>query len=143
MLPHSLTNFEIQKYYKNESKFNGIYSIDNLSDKIKDRAYVINLDEYFDTETRWVALYVSNNDVTYFDSFGVEHIPKEIKTIISNKNIKTNIFRIQAYNSIMCGYFCIEFINFMLAGKTLNDFTNLFSPNNLKNDAIILNYFYD
>ena len=62
-------------------------------------------------------MYVLNNDVTYFDSFGVEHIPKEIKTFISNKNIKTNIFRIQAYDSIMCGYFCIAFIDFMLAGK--------------------------
>ena len=87
-------------------------------------------------------MYVHNNDVTYFDSFGVEHIPKEIKTFINNKNIKTNIFRIQAYDSIMCGYFCIGFIDFMLTGKTLIDFTNLFSPNNFKeNDDIILNYF--
>ena len=85
---------------------------------------------------------VSNNDVIYFDSFGVEHIPKEIKTFISNKNIKTNIFRIQAYDLIMCGYFCIVFINFMLAGKTLTDFTNLLSPNDFKrNNDIIQNYF--
>ena len=85
---------------------------------------------------------VNNNDVTYFDSFGVEHIPKEIKTFINNKNIKTNIFRIQAYDSIMCRYFCIEFIDFMLAGKTLTKFTNLFSPNNVKrNDDIIIKYF--
>ena len=84
----------------------------------------------------------NNNNVTYFDSFGVERIPKEIKKFISNKNIKTNIFRIQAHDSIMCGYFCIGFINFMLTGKTLTDFTNLFSPNNFKkNDDIILNYF--
>ena len=75
-------------------------------------------------------MYVLNNGVTYFDSLGVGHIPKEIKTFISNKNIKTNIFRIQAYDSIMCGYFCIGFIDFMFAGKTLTDFTNLFSPNN-------------
>ena len=75
-------------------------------------------------------MYVQNNGVTYFGSFGVEHIPKEIKTFISNKNIKTSIFRIQAYDSIMCVYFCIGFIDFMLAGKTLTDFTNLFSPNN-------------
>ena len=74
----------------------------------------------------------NNNNVTYFDSFGVERIPKEIKKFISNKNIKTNIFRIQAHDSIMCGYFCIGFIDFMLAGKTLTDFTNLFSPNNFK-----------
>ena len=65
-------------------------------------AYVIYLDEYSDTGTHWVALYVSNNDVTYFDSFGIEHIPKEIKTFMSNKNIKTNISRIQAYDSLMC-----------------------------------------
>ena len=91
----------------------------------------IYLNEYSDIGTRWVTLYVQNN-VTYFDSFGVEHIPKEIKTFIGNKNIKTNIFRIQAYDSIMCGYFCIGFIDFMLAGKTLTEFTNLFSPNNFK-----------
>ena len=91
--PHPLTNFEIQKYYQNEPRFNGVYSRDNLP-KIKDGAYVINLDEYSDIGTHWVALYINNNDVTYFDSFGVEHIPKEIKTFINSKNIKTNIFRI-------------------------------------------------
>ena len=142
MPPYPLTNFEIQKYYQNEPRFNGVYSRDNLP-KIKDRAYVINLDEYSDVGTHWVALYVSNNDVTYFDSFGVEYIPKEIKTFINHSlSITTNIFRIQAYDSIMCGYFCIGFIDFMLAGKTLTEYTNLFSPNNFKkNDDIILNYF--
>ena len=86
---------------------------------------------------------VNNNNITYFDSFGVEHIPKEIKAFIDRSlSITTNIFRIQAYDSIMCGYFCIGFIDFMLAGKTLTEFTNLFSSNNfLKNDDIILNYF--
>ena len=84
----------------------------------------------------------NNNSVTYFDSFGVEHIPKEIKEFVKNKNIITNIFRIQAYNSIMCGYFCIEFIDFMLAGKTFTEYTNLFSLNNFKKIVdIILNYF--
>ena len=141
MSSHPLTNFEIQKYYQNELRFNGVYSRDNLP-KIKDGAYVINLDEYSDIGTHWVALYVHNNNVTYFDSFGVEHIPKEIRTFIGNKNIKTNIFRIQAYDSIICGCFCIGFIDFMIAGKTLTDFTNLFSPNNFKrNDDIILKYF--
>ena len=77
----------------------------------------------------WIALYVLNN-VSDFESFIVEHFPKEIKTFIGNKNIKTNISRIQAYDSVMCGYFCIGFIDFMLAGKTLTEFTNLFSPNN-------------
>ena len=118
MPSHPLTNFEIRKYYQNEPRFNVIYSRYNLpersSTEIKDRAYVINLDEYSDIGTHWIALYVQNNDATYFDSFGVEHIPKEIRTFIGNKNIKTNIFRIQAYDSIMCGYFCIRFIDFML-----------------------------
>ena len=131
MSPHSLTNFEIQKYYQNEPRFNGVYSRDNLP-KIKDGAYVINLDEYSDIGTHWVALYVQNNNVTYFDSFGVEHIPKEIKTFINNKNIKANIFRIQTYDSTMYGYFCIGVIDFMLVGKTLTKFTNLFSPNSFK-----------
>ena len=139
---------KIQKYYKNELRFNAVSSRDNLL-KIKDGAYVINLDEYSDIGTHWVALYVNNN-VTYFDSFGVEHISKEIKVFINhplssplqNKNIKTNIFTIQAYDSIMCWYFCIGFVDFMLKGKTLTEYTNLFSPNNFKkSDDIILNYF--
>ena len=81
------------------------------------------------------------NDVIYFESFAVEYISKEIKIFIGNKNIKTNIFRIPAYDSIMCEYFCIGFIDFMLAGKTLTEFTNLFPPNNFKqNDDTILSY---
>ena len=131
MAPHPLTNFEIQKHYQNESRFNGIYSRDNLQ-KIKDGAYIINLDGYSDIGTHWVSLYIQNNDVTYFDSFGAEHIAEEIRTFIGNKNIKTNIFRIQVYDSIIYGYFCVGFIDFMLAGKTLTEFTNLFSPNNFK-----------
>ena len=91
MPPHPLTNFEIQKYYQNEPRFNGVYSRDNLIE-IKDGAYVINLDKYSDSGNRWVALYVHNDDVTYFNSFGVEHIAKEIKTFINNKYIKTNYF---------------------------------------------------
>ena len=75
---------------------------------------------------------MNNNNVTYFDSFGEEHIPKEIKTFINNKNIKTNTFRIQAYDSVMCGYFCMGFVDFMFKVKTLNEYTNLFSPNNFK-----------
>ena len=82
------------------------------------------------------------SDITYFDSFGVEHIPKEIKKFIGSKNIIANIFRIQAYDSILCGYFCIGFISFMFKGKSLTDYANIFSPNNFKkNDDIILNHF--
>ena len=129
---HPLTNFEIQAYYQNEPRFNGVFSRDNLPNKIKNGAYVINLDEYHDIGTHWVALYVNNKTVTYFDSFGVEHIPKEIMKFIDNKDIITNIFRIQAYDSIMCGYFCIGFINFMFNGNSLTDFTNIFSSNDFK-----------
>ena len=133
---HPLTNFEIQKYYENESRFNGVFSRDNLD------SAVINLDEYHDIGTHWVALYVNNKTITYFDSFGVEHIPREIMKFIARKKIITNIYRIQAYDSIMCGYFCIGFINFMFNGKSLTDYTNLFSPNDLKKIGdIIVKYF--
>ena len=101
MKPHPLTNFEIQKYYENES-------------------------------------------IVYFDSFGVEHIPEGIKELIGNRNIKANIFWVQANNSVMCGYFCIGFIDFMLSDKKLTDFTNLFSPYDFhKKDQITLSYFKD
>ena len=89
---------------------------------------MINLHEYADTGTHRITLYAKDNEVSYFDSFGVEYIPKEIKKFTGHKIIKTNIFRIQAYNSIMCGYFCILFIDFMFASKNLIDYTNLFSP---------------
>ena len=85
-LTHPLTNFEIQMYYQNEPRINGVYSRDNLPDKIKDGAYVINLDESPDIGTRWIALYVNTKTVTYFDSFGVEHIPKEIKKLLIIKS---------------------------------------------------------
>ena len=110
MPPHPLTNVEIQEYYKNKPRFNGVYSRDNLPKTIKNGAYVINLDEYLDSGTHWIALYVKDNEITYFDSFGVEHVPKEIKKFIGQKNIKTNIFRIQADNSIMCGYFLLDLL---------------------------------
>ena len=108
---------------------------------MKDEVYVINLDEYSDIGTHWIALYVKNSHITCFDSFGVEHIPKEIQAFIKNRNIKTNIFKIQASVLIMCGCFCIGFINFMLKGKSLAEYINLFSPNDFKrNDDAILNY---
>ena len=152
LLPfHPLTNIEISEYYANEPRFNGVYSRDDLPKTIRSKelgsavkkgACITNLDEYKNTGTHWIALFVKTNKVIYFDSFGIEHIPKEINKFIGNKNIKSNIFRIQAYDSIMCGYFCIEFINYMLKGKTLLDYTNLFSPNDFKkNDQIIKRIF--
>ena len=108
---HPLTNFEIQKYYKNETRFNGVFSRNNLPKKIKDGAYVINLDKYADVGTHQIALFSNRNEIIYPDSFGVEHIPEEIKEFIGNKDIKTNIFRVQAKDSVMWGYFCIGLID--------------------------------
>ena len=116
MTPHPLTNFEIQAYYQNEPRFIGVYSRDNLPNKIKDGAYVINVDEYSDIGTHWIALYLNNKTVTYFDSFGVEHRLKEVKKFIGNRNIISNVYRIQNYDSIMCGYFCIGFIGYFCIG---------------------------
>ena len=142
MPSHPLTNFEIQKIYKNEPRFNGVFSRNNLPKKIKDGAYVINLDEYADVATHWIALFCNKNDIVYFDSFGVEHIPKEVKEFIGNKNIKTKLFRVQAKVSVICGYFCIGLTDFMLAGKILTDYTNLFSPHDFKkNGNVILSSF--
>ena len=139
-----MKNFEIQKYYQNELRFTGAYSRNNLPKKTKDGAYVTNLDEYTGTGTHWMALFCNRSEIVYFDSFGVEHVPEEIKKFIRNKIIIANIFQVQANNSIMCGYFCIGFIDFMLTGKKLTDFTKLFSPCDFKkNDDIIVSYFKD
>ena len=124
-------NFEIQRYYQNKPQFNGVYSRNRLHCS-KDGAYVLNLNEYKLIGTHWLALSVNGDNVTYFASFGVEHIPKEIKNFTSNKNITANIYRMQAYDSIMFGYFCIEFVYFMFKGKSLTDLTNLFLANNFK-----------
>ena len=131
MLPHLLTDFEVQKYYQNKPSFKGVYSRNNLS-KIKDGAYIIYLDEYESIETHRIVLYVNAENVTYFNSFGVEHIPKEIRKFTGNKNIVTIIYRIQAYGSIMCEYYCIGFIDFMLKGKRLLKYTIVFSLNEYK-----------
>ena len=95
---------------------------------IENGAYVINLDEYGDVGTQWIVFYVKSNEFIYFDSFGIEHVPEEIERFVGHKNTKANIFRIQADNSIICGYFCIRFIDFIFAGRSLIDFTSLFSP---------------
>ena len=144
MLPHPLTNFEIKRYYNNEQRFNGVFSRDNLPKTMKDGDYVINLDEYADVGTRWIALFCNRSEMICFDSFGVKHAPEEIKEFLGNKNIIAIIFREQANNLVMYGYFCIGFIDFMLAGKKLAGFTSLFSPYHFeKNDNIILSYFKD
>ena len=138
MLPHPLKIFEMQKFYQNEPKFNGVYSKNSLP-KIKDWAFVINLNGYKSIGTHRIDLNANDDNVTYFDSFGVEYIPKEIRKFIGNKNIKTNVYRIQTYDSVMWGYYCIRFIDFMLKDKSLLEYANLFSPNDYEqNDKILL-----
>ena len=137
-------SFEIGKYYQNEPRFNGVYSRNNLPKKIKDGACVINLDEYANAGTHWIALFCNRSEIAYFDGFGAEHVPEDIKEFVENKNIIADIFWVHSNNSVMCGYFCIRFIDFMLASKKLTDFTSLFSPYDFeKNDPIILSYFKD
>ena len=132
---------EYKKYYQNKPKFNGAYSRNNLS-KINDGAYVINLDEFKSIGTHWIALYVNDNNVTFFHRFRLEHIPKDIRKFNENKNVKTNIYRMQAYDSVICGYLCIGFIDSKLKGKILLGYTNLVSFNEYKkNDKIILKNF--
>ena len=139
---------------------NNVFSKNNLPKKMKDGVYVRNLDEYADVGTHWIALSCNRNEIVYFDSFGVEHVPEEIKEFIDrrflnsstsyrpsssasqNRNIKANIFRVQANNSVMCGYFCIGFTEFMIAGRKLTDYTSLFSQRDFKkNHDIILSNF--
>ena len=96
----------------NKLWFNDVFSRDNLPKTIKDGAYIINLDEYADVSTHWVALFCNRSEIVYFDSFGVEHVPDKIKEFIGNKNIKATIFPVQTNKSIMCGCFCIRFIDF-------------------------------
>ena len=131
---HPLTNFEITEYFKDEKRVNGVYSSNNLP-KLKQGAYVINLEHSKNTGIHWVVIFVKKDQVIYFASFGVEYIPKEIMekiehSSLGNRNIKASIFRIHNNNSTMCGYFCILFIEHMLNNKTFADFTNLFSPRN-------------
>ena len=117
--PHSLTNFEIQKYYKNEPTFNGVFSRNTLPKKIKDGTYIINLDEYANVGTHWIALFCKKMKLFISIVLVLNIFLKKLKNLLKNslekKNIKANIFPLQENNSIMCGYFCI--------GST-----NLFSP---------------
>ena len=110
---------------------------------MNDGAYVINLNEYADVGIYWIALLFNRSEIVFFDSFDVKHVPEEIKEFIGNKNITANIFRVQVNNSIMCGYFCIGFIDFMLAGKKLTDFTSLLPRHDFEKTDIILSYFKD
>ena len=100
--------------------------------RIKDGAYVLNVDDKNSKETHSVSLFIHKNTAVYFDSFGIEYIPQEVLNKIKNKSITHNIFRIHDNQSIMCGFYCIAFLEYMLARKTLSDYTNSFSPNDYK-----------
>ena len=126
-----MTNFKIQRYNRNESKCNDVYSRNYLS-KIKDGEFVINLDECKSIGIHWIALYVSGNNVIYFDIFGVQYILIEIKKFVGNKNMIANIYRMQTYNSVMRGCFSIVFITVMLYGNIVLDYTNLLPSNKYK-----------
>ena len=101
MQPHPLANFETQKYYQNEPRFNGVFSINNLPKTIKDGVYVINLNEYANVGAPWIALFCNRSEIVYFNCFGVEHVPEEIKEFTLNKNIAADIFLLQANNSLI------------------------------------------
>ena len=134
-----MTNFEIQKYYQNEPRFNGVYSRDNLTDKIKNGTYVINLDEYSDIGTHWIAFYALNLELNVSQNKSETLL---VTKILRDLRLRKNIFRIQTYDSVMSGYFCIGFFDFMLKVKSLTNSTNIFSQNDLlKTDDIILKYF--
>ena len=143
VLLHPLNNIEITNYFKYEPRFNEVFSRNNLH-RIKDGAYLINLDDKNSKGTHWVSLFIDRSTAVHFDSFGIEFVPQEVLNKIKNKSINHNIFRIQDNESVTCGFYCIAFIGYMLAGKTLLDYTNLFSPNDYKkNDKIIYVYFKD
>ena len=100
--------------------------------------YVINLHDKNSKETYWVSIFIDKNIAVYFNSFGIEYIPQEVLSKIKDKSITHNIFRIQVHESIICGFYCIAFIEYLLVGKTFLDYTNLFSPNDYnKNNEII------
>ena len=110
MPPHSLTNFGIQKYCQNKPRFNGVFSRDNSPKKMKDGACVVNLDEYADVGTHWIALFFNRSEIVYFDSFDVEYVPEEIKKFVGNKKIIAKIFRVQA-NKFSNAWVFLHWIN--------------------------------
>ena len=103
---------------------------------IKDGAYIINLEEYADAGPHWIALFCRRSEIVYFESFGAEHVPEEIKELIGDKIIKANISRVQSNNSITCGYSCIVFTDFMLAVEKLTKFKSKFSPHDFEKVAV-------
>ena len=140
---HPLNNIEITNYFNYELWFNDVFSRNNFP-RIKDGAYVINLNDSKSQGTHWISLFIDRNITLYFDFFGIEYLLLEVLNNIRDKSITHNIFRKQDNESIMCRFHCFAFIEYILAGKTLLDYTNLFSPNDYKkNDKIIYKHFKD
>ena len=131
---HPLNNTEITNYFKYEARFIGVFSRNNLS-RVKDGAYIINLHDKNSKGTCWFSLFIDKNLAVCFDSFETEYIPQEVLNKIRDGSIGYNIFRIPDNESIICVFLCNSFIEYMLVGKTLSDYTNYFSPNDYeKND---------
>ena len=137
MLLHPLRNVEITKYFSYEPRFNSAFSKDNLP-RIKDGKYVINLFDKQSKGTHWLSLFFDRHTAVYFDSFKIEYISQEVLSKIKDKFITHKIFRIQDDDFIICGFYCIVFIEYMLAEQTLLEYTSFFSPNIYKkNDKIM------
>ena len=129
------------KYFNYKSRFNCIFSRYNLPRR-NDGVYIINLNDQESKVTHWFFLFINRNTSVHFDSFGIEYISQEVLNKIEDKSITKNIFRIKCNDCTMCGFYCIAFIEYLIAGKTLLEYANLFSPNNYqKNDKIIYKYF--
>ena len=132
-----LNNIKITNYLHYEPRLNGLFSRNNLP-RIKDGAFVINLDDTDSKGKHWVSLLIDKNTAVSFESFGIEYIALEVLNKIRDKSVTHNIFRMQDNESIAYGFYCITFIEYILVRKTLLDYTNLFSPNDYKkNDKII------
>ena len=132
-----MTNFEIQRCFDDELLFNGVFCRNNLPTPPKDGGYSTNLDNLGKAGTHWVAIFVND-----FDSFCVEHMPRAILRFLQGKDVDTNIYRIEVSDFVMCGYYCIKFLDYMFVRKSLTDFTSLFSPTDFAlNDKIITKLF--
>ena len=138
---HPFGKIEITKYSNYRPRFHNIFSRDNLP-RINDNAYAINLDDKQSNGTHWVPLFIDKNTAVQFNSIWTGYNPQDALNEITDKSITHNIFRIQSDDSVMCEFNSIDFIECKIVGKTLFDYTNLFSPNIYqKNDKIIDKYF--
>ena len=108
MPPHPLTNFETQKYYQNEPRFNGAYSRDNLPEKIKDGAYIINFDEYADVGTHFIAVFCNKSQIVYFDNFDVQMFLKKLRRFLVIKTKKLAFFEYNQISQQCVGTFALD-----------------------------------